>query len=307
MIDVEPWPGVTMNEAMVHIECYGPVAVLTLDGPPVNAFSLVMRQQLHSALRWAAAMECVKAVVLTGKGRGFSAGGDIKEFGTVRASAVPGLSTHIHVAIEQLGKPVVAAVHGFAMGGGLETVLACHYRVAEQDAVLALPEVTLGTLPLSATQRLPRMLGIVPAVQFMIEGRRQPVSTFAHTALFDHVVDPGRGLSAACAFASELVAASPSTDDLQQRLVRHRPIPSADPQRDLAEARLHLSGRLDAASRSLLEAVEAGVLMPDFDTGMDCARRLYDQLMAGEEILRGRDRFLESASGSRPRVDPGAP
>lgn len=296
-----------MNEAMVHIECYGPVAVLTLDGPPVNAFSLVMRKQLHSALRWAAAMECVKAVVLAGNGRGFSAGGDIKEFGTARASAEPGLSSHLHVVIEQLGKPVVAAVHGFAMGGGLETVLACHYRVAEQDAMLGLPEVTLGTLPLSATQRLPRILGIVPAVQFMIAGHRQPAARFAHTALFDQIVDPGQGLSAACAFAAELVAASLSTDDLQQRLIRHRPVTSADPQRELAEARLYLSGRLDAASRSLLEAVEAGISAPNFDAGMDCARRLYDQLMAGEEILRGRDRFLDSASGSRPRVDPDAP
>ncbi|MGF6222475.1 enoyl-CoA hydratase/isomerase family protein [Pseudomonas sp. YL-218 TE3947] len=296
-----------MGEAKVHKECHGPVAVLTLDAPPVNSFSLSLRLQLYSALQWAAATECVKAVVLTGSGRGFSAGGDIREFGTARASAAPGLSSHIHLAIEQLGKPVIAAVHGFAMGGGLETSLACHYRVAEQGTVLGLPEVSLGTLPLSATQRLPRVLGIVPAVQFMIEGHQKTVSEFSHTALFDRIVDPGQGLSTACALATELVAMPPSNEELQQRLIRHWAIPGTDIQRDLAEARQCLSGRQDAASRSLFEAVEAGASLSDFDAGMDCARRLYDQLMAGDEILRGRDRFLESAPENRPRVDPAAP
>jgi 3-hydroxyacyl-CoA dehydrogenase len=219
----------------------------------------------------------------------------------------PGLSSHIHLAIEQLGKPVIAAVHGFAMGGGLETSLACHYRVTEQGTVVGLPEVSLGTLPLSATQRLPRVLGIVPAVQFMIEGHKKAVSDFSHTALFDRIADPGQGLSTAFALATELVAMPPGNEELQQRLIRHWAIPGTDIQGDLAEARLCLSGRLDAASRTLFEAVEAGASLADFDAGMDCARRLYDQLMAGDEILRGRDRFLESAPGNGPWVDPGAP
>lgn len=287
--------GCVMPQSMVHRECLGPVALLTLDGPPVNAFNLRMRRELHDALQWAGADRQVKAVVITGSGRGFSAGGDIREFGTPDASALPGLSSHIHAAIERLRKPVIAVVQGFALGGGLETVLASHYRVAEKDAWVGLPEVTLGTLPLSATQRLPRLLGIVPAVQLMLEGQREKVSEFHQTALFDRVVDPGQGVSSACAWASEMAASPLCYADLKKRLVRSMPIPGNDLQQDLIEARQLLQGRTDAASHALLQAVQAAVDSPDFDAGLACARRLYDQLMSSEALRHGRDRFLAGA------------
>lgn len=295
-----------MTEAKVSRERLGHVAVLTLDGPPVNAFSLAMREALYEALQWAAGDEAVQAVVLAGAGRGFSAGGDIREFGTPRASELPGLSSHIHVAIERMPKPVIAVLQGFALGGGLETLLACHYRVAEHNAVLGLPEVGLGTLPLSATQRLPRVLGIAAAVRLMLDGQRQTASAFTGTALFDRVVPPGQGLATACAWAAELAASAPSDQQLQQLLVRHRPIQAAQPQQALAEARQYVNGRTDAASQALLQAVEAAVNSPDFDAGMDRARALYDQLMAGPAILQGRERFLATGSGQSAQADPNA-
>ena len=284
-----------MPQSKVHRECLGPVALLTLDGPPVNAFNLGMRRELHDALQWTGADRQVKAVVITGSGRGFSAGGDIREFGTAEAGALPGLSSHIHIAIERSRKPVIAVVQGFALGGGLETVLASHYRVAETDAWIGLPEVTLGTLPLSATQRLPRLLGLVPAVRLMIQGQREKVSAFYQTALFDRVVDSGQGVSNACAWAAEMAASPLCYADLKRRLVRSLPIPGNDLQQDLIEARQLLQGRTDAASHALLQAVQAAVDSPDFDAGLACARRLYDQLMSSEALLHGRDRFLAGA------------
>ncbi|MFV9650419.1 enoyl-CoA hydratase/isomerase family protein [Pseudomonas citrulli] len=294
-----------MVEPRVQRARQGQVAVLTLDGPPVNAFSLSMRRELHEALQWAREDEAVGVVVLAASGRGFSVGGDIREFGTAAAAAAaaPGLSSHLHVAIERMGKPVIAVVHGFALGGGLETVLACHYRIAEQDALLALPEVGLGTLPLSATQRLPRLLGVLAAYQFMFEEQRKPAPAFMHTALFDQVVEPGQGLAIACALAADLAAESLSPKDLDQRLVCHHPIPGVNPEQDLLDA-----GRLlpqsDGVPQVLLQALEAAVRSENFNAGMDCARRLFDQLMAGDDILRNRDRFLGAPPGRSPHVDP---
>lgn len=294
-----------MVESFVRRSRRGAVAVLTLDGPPVNAFSLPMRQALHEGLLWAREDTTVGALVLTGSGRGFSAGGDIREFGTAAAAAVPGLSSHVHLAIERMNKPVIAAVHGFALGGGLETVLACHYRIAEQDALLALPEVGLGTLPLSATQRLPRLLGVLSALQFMFEGKRKPASEFMKTPLFDQVVEPGQGLATACALAADLAAVPLAAQELESRLVRHYPFPGVDPEKDLLDASLWLLLRQSGhAADALLKAVEAAVRSEHFDEGMDCARRLFDQLMAGEDILRNRDRFLSAPPGRLPQADP---
>lgn len=292
-----------MVEPLVQRARHGQVAVLTLDGPPVNAFSLSMRRELHEALQWARDDETVGAVVLAASGRGLSAGGDIREFGTAAAAASPGLSSHLHVAIERMGKPVIAVVHGFALGGGLETVLACHYRIAEQDALLALPEVGLGTLPLSATQRLPRLLGVLPAFQFMLEGQRKPASAFMHTALFDQIVEPGQGLATACALAADLAAVALPPQDLEQRLVRHHPIPGVNPEQDLLDAG-RLLPRSGGVPQVLLQALEAAVRSEHFDAGMDCARRLFDQLMAGEDVLRNRDRFLGEPPGRSPHAEP---
>lgn len=294
-----------MAESQVRRTRHGQVAVLTLDGPPVNAFSLSMRRELHEALQWAREDDEVGALVLAGSGRGFSAGGDIREFGTAAALAAPGLSSHIHVAIERMSKPVVAVVHGFALGGGLETVMACHYRIAEENASLALPEFSLGTLPLSATQRLPRLLGVLPALRFMVEGRRHPASVFRDTALFDQLVDPGQGLATACALAADLAAVSLAPEELEQRLVRNHPVPGVNLDKDLLDASLWLLLRQSGSvAQALLEALEAAVRSEHFDAGLDCARRLFDQLMAGEDILRARDRFLSASPGRSPQADP---
>ncbi|MEO8655098.1 MAG: enoyl-CoA hydratase/isomerase family protein, partial [Ramlibacter sp.] len=134
---------------------HGDVAVITMNNPPVNGLGYATRLGLTAGLEKASADASVKAVVIAGAGKAFSGGADIKEFGTPKAIAEPNLTSVIR-AIEYSAKPVVAAIHSVAMGGGLELAMGCHYRIAAPGASIALPEVKLGLLPgAGGTQRLP--------------------------------------------------------------------------------------------------------------------------------------------------------
>lgn len=137
----------------------------------------------------------------------------------------------------------------------------------------------------------------------MLKGQRKLASAFMHTPLFDQVVEPGQGLATACALAADLAAVSLSPQDLEQRLVRHNPTPGMNPEQDLIDA-----GQLLQSSGSvahvLLQALEVAVRSEHFDAGMECARRLFDQLMAGEDILRNRDRFLGAPPGRSRHEEP---
>lgn len=155
--------------AMYHLE--HDVAVITLDHPPVNGLCHATRIGIMNALNRALDDASVKAIVVTGAGNAFSGGADIREFGTPAAFAEPSLATVIG-AIEASAKPVVAAIHSVAMGGGLELALGCHYRLATRDAKIALPEVNLGLLPgAGGTQRLPRAIGLEAALNMIVRAR----------------------------------------------------------------------------------------------------------------------------------------
>jgi 3-hydroxyacyl-CoA dehydrogenase len=157
---------------VVKLERQGDVAVVTIDSPPVNALSAAVRRGINDQIKAAAADDSVKAIVLTCAGRTFIAGADITEFG--KPPQGPGLNEVIET-IENCPKPVVAAIHGTALGGGLETALGCHFRVAVKDAKLGLPEVKLGLLPgAGGTQRLPRAIGPELAVKMIVGG--DPIS-----------------------------------------------------------------------------------------------------------------------------------
>src|SRR5919108_1576306 len=146
----------------------GRVAVLTVNNPPVNALSQHVRQGLDEGLKQAIADQAASAIVITCAGRTFIAGADITEFG--KPPAPPGLHEVLD-AIEGSPKPVIAAIHGTALGGGLEVTLACHYRVAVASAQVGFPEVKLGLLPgAGGTQRLPRITGAQAALQLIVSG-----------------------------------------------------------------------------------------------------------------------------------------
>ncbi|NCX12601.1 MAG: enoyl-CoA hydratase/isomerase family protein, partial [Betaproteobacteria bacterium] len=146
--------------AGAQYEVRGSMAIISMDNPPVNGLGYENRLGIVSGLNKANADEAVKAIVLTGLGRAFSGGADIREFGTARAGMEPSLQSVIRY-IEQSAKPVIAAIHSVVMGGGLELALGCHYRVCAKATQVALPEVKLGLIPgAGGTQRLPRALGV---------------------------------------------------------------------------------------------------------------------------------------------------
>jgi len=186
----------------------GGVAVITMNNPPVNGLGFGVRAGLIEGLKKALDDKAVKAIVITGSGKAFSGGADIKEFNTPKMSAPPSLHTVI-AAIESAEKPVVAAVHSVAMGGGLELALGCHYRVAIPGAQIALPEVKLGLLPgAGGTQRLPRVIGVEAALNMIVSGNPVPSEKFAGTKLFDEIIK-GELMPGAIAFAAKIADKRP--------------------------------------------------------------------------------------------------
>ena len=191
--------------AATRYETRGATAVITLTYPPVNGLGAALRKGILNSLDQALADPVVKAVVITGNERAFSGGADVKEFGTALAAREPRLPTVI-AAFEASPKPVVAAIAGVCMGGGLELAMGAHYRVASADAQIALPEVKLGLLPgAGGTQRLPRLIGLEAALNMIVSGTVVPASRLKGTPLFDEVTD-GDPLPAALALAERIVA-----------------------------------------------------------------------------------------------------
>src|SRR5450631_1798042 len=186
-------------------EVKGSTAVITMNNPPVNGLGHATRSGIFDGLKKALADDAVKAIVITGAGKAFSGGADIKEFNTAKSSAEPNLHTVI-AAIEASDKPVVAAVHSVAMGGGLELALGCHYRVAIAGAQIALPEVKLGILPgAGGTQRLPRVVGVETALNMIVAGepvKSEVLAQMPGQKLFDKIAE-GDVVDAAVAFARE--------------------------------------------------------------------------------------------------------
>jgi enoyl-CoA hydratase len=194
----------------------------------------------------------------------------------------------VQAAIEECGKPVIAAVHGLALGGGLETALACHYRIAQADTRIALPEVRLGILALSATQRLPRLLGIVAAAELLLSGERHAARELP--ALFDRLIeDPASDIATAgVAFAQEVLSAGAPLPR-----VRDRPLPDADPAAILAATRTRFErSALSLAQRGALDALAAAVELREFDAGLAQARLIYDRLVQSPEARAAREQFL---------------
>ena len=271
----------------------GAVAVITLDNPPVNGLGQGLRSGIVAGLERAAADPAVRAVVLLGAGRGFSGGADIKEFNSPKALAEPDLHTVIR-AVEQCPKPVVAAIHGVAMGGGLELALGCHYRVAVAGAQVALPEVKLGLLPgAGGTQRLPRLLGIEAALDMIVSGATVASEKLAGTRLFDALLE-GDLLEGAVAFAGRVADVRP--------LPLVRDLPLTDPRAPalLASSR----GAVFAAARDYpaplrcVEAVEVAATRT-FEEGLAWERAAFLALLQTPASRALRHAFFAERAASR--------
>jgi 3-hydroxyacyl-CoA dehydrogenase len=251
------------------------VAVLSFANPPVNGLSHAVRSGLAEALGRAQADPAVRAIVLTGAGGHFSAGADIREFGTPASTADPSLRRLIDL-VETSAKPVVAAIAGTCLGGGLELALAAHYRIANVDARLGLPEVKLGLIPgAGGTQRLPRLVSIEAAIEMIVSGESLPAKALADTALLTRVVD-GDPLAAAVELAgSEEVVGRPPprTRDIpvhQTNLTAlcHATRTRLESQRPVLPAPLRALGAIEAAGRPFQEglAIERAAFLELMDS-----------------------------------------
>jgi 3-hydroxyacyl-CoA dehydrogenase len=281
----------------VRLELEGSVAVLVLDAAPVNALGAGLRRAILAALHDAETNPDVSALVLRAEGRSFPVGADITEFGLPPAEpALPDLCDRI----EACPKPVIAAIHGTALGGGLELALAAHSRVALASARVGFPEVTLGILPgAGGTQRLPRLIGAEHALRMMLDGK--PVSAAEALALgiLDEVVEDG--LEAAALRRAQALAGQPPlrsqdrTEGVRDGIAYHRAV---------AQARTQVEGgRLPAPAR-IVDCVEAAQLLP-FDMGQAFERAAFDDLVSTPESAALRHAFFAERGAQRP--PPGTP
>ena len=282
---------------------HGRIAVITFDFPPVNGLGSALRTELMTALDRAIADSDAEAIVITGTPKAFSGGADVKEFGTPAAGREPRLPTLI-AALEESPKPVIAAIAGICLGGGLELALGAHYRVVRADARIALPEVKLGILPgAGGTQRLPRAIGLERALNMIVSGETVLASQLSDTALFD-VVTEGDVVEAAVALAEKIVA-----EALPRK--RLRDLKVQDPQ---AEAFLQFARNTVAAGAGpypapikCVEAVAWSVLKP-FEEALRLEREAFIGLMASPESRALRHVFsAERAAGKIADLPEGVP
>ncbi|HEX3382410.1 MAG TPA: 3-hydroxyacyl-CoA dehydrogenase NAD-binding domain-containing protein, partial [Paraburkholderia sp.] len=272
------------------------VAVLTLNNPPVNGLGLSTRAGIVEGLERAQNDPAVKAIVLTGAGKAFSGGADITEFNTPKATQEPTLATVIK-AVEGSAKPVVAAIHSVAMGGGLELALGAHYRIAAAGAQIALPEVKLGILPgAGGTQRLPRAVGLEASLNMIVSGAPVLSEKLADSGLFDEVVtNPAELAEAALAFARKAGAQAGPHPKVRDRKIEH---PNAAGFIQFARNSVAAIAKNFPAPHKCIDAVEAGV-KDGFDKGLAFERECFIALVQTPESHALRHAFFGERAASK--------
>ena len=273
----------------VTLQTHNDVAVVVVNNPPVNALSWHVRQGLHDSFTAALADNKVKAIVLRCDGSTFIAGADITEFG--KPPQGPDFNAVLNM-IEAAGKPVVAAIHGTALGGGLETALVCHYRIAVPTAKLGVPEVKLGLLPgAGGTQRLPRVVGVEAAATMCSLGEPVPAARAEAMSLVDRLADETSLAEDAIAYAHELIAAGP-------RPTRERPVigdAAVIEQLKIANAKKWKG--FDAPYANLA-CVEAATRLP-FEEGLKFERAEFLKLMGGSQSAAQRHMFFAERQAAK--------
>jgi 3-hydroxyacyl-CoA dehydrogenase len=273
----------------VRFEKDGDIGLIIVDNPPVNALSPGVPEGIVAAVDRGNADPAVKAMVLIGAGRSFIAGADIRQFG--RPSAAPATGRRSYDVLDGSSKPVVAAIHGYALGGGLEMALACHYRIAVPSAKVGLPEVQIGILPgAGGTQRLPRIVGPKAAMELITSGRHVPAEEAHKLGIIDEIAPENDLRGSAIVFA--------------RRIADTRPLPRIRDRDDkLAEAKSD-PGMFEAFRKSIarrarnqrapyacIEAVEAACNLP-FDEGCALERKLFAEQVNSDEARALRYAFF---------------
>ena len=279
-------------------QVHGDIAVITLSNPPVNGLGFATRLSIADGLSRANADPAVKALVLTGAGKAFSGGADIKEFGSPKALQEPNLLSVI-LALEHSAKPVVAAIHSVCMGGGLELALGCHYRIAAPGCSVALPEVKLGLIPgAGGTQRLPRVLGVEVALNMIVSGeavKSEMLAMIPGQKLFDKMASSVETL------ADEALALARSLADTRPLpLVRNLPCkhPQGDAYFQFARNMVKGMAKNFPAPPKCVDAVEAATKQK-FDLGMAAERDIFVALMQTAESRALRHIFMAERAASK--------
>ncbi len=292
-------------------QVHGDVAVITLNNPPVNGLGLSTRQAIVQRLEQAENDAAVKAIVLTGAGKAFSGGADIREFGSPKAIQEPHLLSVIS-RVENSSKPVIAALHSVCMGGGLELALGAHYRIAAPGCSVALPEVKLGLIPgAGGTQRLPRVLGVEAALNMIVSGepvKSELLAQLPGQKLFDRLAGSIETLAEeALAFAREMAAQH--ADGSAFPLVRNLPCKHKDGAAYFQFARNMVKGMAKnfPAPPKCVDAVEAAT-QKKFADGMAFEREIFIHLMWTPQSKSLRHLFTaERAASKIPDVPEGTP
>ena len=279
-------------------EVHGSVALITLSNPPVNGLGYATRLSMTDHLQKANDDAAVKSIVITGAGKAFSGGADIKEFGSPKALQEPNLLSVI-LALENSSKPVVAAIHSVCMGGGLELALGCHYRIAAPGCSVALPEVKLGLVPgAGGTQRLPRALGVEPALNMIVSGepvKSELLARIPGQKLFDKMASSLETL------ADEAFAFAQSIADIRPLpLVRSLPCKHRNGDAYFQFARNMVKGMAKnfPAPLKCVDAVEAATKQK-FEDGMRFERELFINLMLTPESGALRHVFAAERAASK--------
>jgi 3-hydroxyacyl-CoA dehydrogenase len=274
----------------------GDLAVITMNNPPINGLGLSTRQAIVAGLEKALADDNVKAIILTGAGKAFSGGADIKEFGSPKAVQEPNLLNLIS-ACENATKPVIAAIHTVAMGGGLELALGCHYRIAAPGCDVALPEVKLGLIPgAGGTQRLPRVLGVEAALNMIVSGeaiKSEMLAMLPGQKLFDQMASSAQTLAQEAAeFAHEVL----QNHVPGMALPRVRDLPCKHPNADafFKFSTNMVNGMTKGKYPAPLKCIEAvqNATKMKFDEGMRAEREIFTNLMFTPECRALRHLFV---------------
>lgn len=260
--------------SVVQTRLDGEVLVVTVNNPPVNALGQAVRAGLLAAVEQAAADAAVKAVLIVGEGKAFIAGADIREFGK---PAMPPSLPEVCNAIEASGKLVVAAIHGAALGGGLEIALSAHYRLALPKAQLGLPEVNLGLLPgAGGTQRAPRVMGVKAATELMLSGKHLNAKAAVAAGLVDKLVEGDDALAAGLAYTRELLAAGGAVRRTRDIEIADKMAALADLEALAIETAKKARGLF--SPMKIIECAKAAVELP-FEQGLAKERELFLQCL----------------------------
>jgi len=264
------------DSPVVRLEKDGDIGVIIVNYPPVNALGPGVSEGIIDSLNKANADPAIKAMVLMGDGRSFIAGADIRGFGTNRKRAPIGERTYD--VLDASPKPVVAAIHGYALGGGLENAMACHYRIAVPSAKVGLPEVLIGILPGGGgTQRLPRLVGAQTAVEMITSGRHVPAAEAGKLGIIDEVLPEGASLrEAAVAFARKIADVRPLPR------VRDKTVTAEPGVFEAIRKSIARRARNQNAPYNCIAAVEAACTLP-FDQGMQREAELFAELENADE------------------------